>query len=46
MRSTGDRKYRASRFLWSCRGEPLRPVRDVWRLSLEPLMDQYLQPEA
>ena len=37
------RKYRASRFLWSRRGEPLTPVRDLWRLSLEPLIDQYLQ---
>lgn len=37
------RKYRASRFLWSKRGEPLSPVRDLWRLSLEPLIDQYLQ---
>jgi 5-methylcytosine-specific restriction protein B len=38
-----QRKYRASRFLWSRRGEPLPPVRDLWRLSLEPLIDQYLQ---
>lgn len=37
------RKHRASRFLWSKRGEPLAPVRDLWRLSLEPLIDQYLQ---
>jgi len=37
------RKNRASRFLWSKRGEPLSPVRDLWRLSLEPLIDQYLQ---
>jgi hypothetical protein len=46
MRSTGDRKYGASRFLWSRRGEPPTPVRDLWRLSLEPLLDQYLQLEA
>jgi hypothetical protein len=46
MRSTGDRMYRAGRFLWSRCGEALTPVRDLWRLSLEPLMDQYLQPEA
>lgn len=37
------RKNRASRFLWNKRGEPLSPVRDLWRLSLEPLIDQYLQ---
>jgi 5-methylcytosine-specific restriction protein B len=37
------RKHRASRFLWSKRGEPLTPVRDLWHLSLEPLIDQYLQ---
>jgi hypothetical protein len=46
MRSTGGRKYRASRFLGSRCGEPLTPVRDLWRLSREPLMDQPLQPEA
>jgi 5-methylcytosine-specific restriction protein B len=38
-----QRKQRASRFLWSRRGDPLLPVRDLWRLSLEPLIDQYLQ---
>ena len=37
------RKNRASRFLWSKRGAPLSPVRDLWRLALEPLIDQYLQ---
>jgi 5-methylcytosine-specific restriction protein B len=37
------RKYKVSRFLWSRKGEPLPPVRDLWRLSLEPLLDQYLQ---
>lgn len=37
------RKNRTSRFLWSKRGAPLSPVRDLWRLSLEPLIDQYLQ---
>jgi 5-methylcytosine-specific restriction protein B len=37
------RKHRASRFLWNKRGEPLTPVRDLWNLSLEPLIDQYLQ---
>jgi 5-methylcytosine-specific restriction protein B len=37
------RKRRASRFLWSRRGDPLPPVRDLWRMSLEPLIDQYLQ---
>jgi len=38
-----QRKQRASRFLWSRRGDPLPPVRDLWRLSLEPLIDQSLQ---
>jgi 5-methylcytosine-specific restriction protein B len=37
------RKNRPNRVLWSKRGEPLSPVRDLWRLSLEPLIDQYLQ---
>ena len=37
------RKYRVSRVLWTGRGEPRPPVRDLWRLSLEPLIDQYLQ---
>jgi 5-methylcytosine-specific restriction enzyme B len=37
------RKKRSSRFLWSRRGAPLPPVLDLWRLSLEPLIDQYLQ---
>jgi len=46
MRSTGGRKYRAGSFLWSRLGEPLTPVRDLWRLSREPLMDQSLQPQA
>jgi hypothetical protein len=46
MRSTGGRKYRASRFLWSPRREAVTPARDLWRLSLEPVMDQSLQPEA
>jgi hypothetical protein len=36
MRSTGGRTYRASHFLWSPRGEPLAPLRDLRRLSLEP----------
>jgi hypothetical protein len=40
MRSTGGRTYRASHFLWSPHGEPLTPLRDLRRLSLEPLMDQ------
>ncbi len=37
------RRSRVSRFLWSRRGDPLPPVRDLWRMSLEPLIDQYLQ---
>ena len=38
-----NRRVRASRFLWSKKGEALSPVRDLWRMSLEPLVDQYLQ---
>jgi hypothetical protein len=34
---------RASRLLWSRGGEPLTPLRDLWRLSLAPLMDLSLQ---
>jgi 5-methylcytosine-specific restriction protein B len=37
------RKNRASRILWNRRGDPLPPVGDLWRMSLEPLIDQYLQ---
>lgn len=37
------RRNRARQFLWSKRGDPLSPVRDLWRMSLEPLIDQYLQ---
>jgi 5-methylcytosine-specific restriction enzyme B len=37
------RKTRASLFLWTRKGEALSPVRDLWRMSLEPLLDQYLQ---
>lgn len=38
-----NRRVRASRFLWNKKGEALAPVRDLWRMSLEPLLDQYLQ---
>jgi 5-methylcytosine-specific restriction protein B len=37
------RKARASQFLWNRKGEALPPVHDLWRMSLEPLIDQYLQ---
>ncbi len=37
------RKTRASQFLWNKKGEAHPPVRDLWRMSLEPLIDQYLQ---
>lgn len=37
------RKVRASQFLWNKKGEAHPPVRDLWRMSLEPLVDQYLQ---
>jgi 5-methylcytosine-specific restriction protein B len=38
-----QRNRRASQFLWNRKGEALAPVRDLWRMSLEPLLDQYLQ---
>ncbi len=37
------RKTRASQFLWDRKGEAREEVRDLWRMSLEPLLDQYLQ---
>lgn len=37
------RKVRASQFLWNKKGEAHPPVSDLWRMSLEPLVDQYLQ---
>jgi 5-methylcytosine-specific restriction enzyme B len=37
------RQNRASQVLWNRRGEAHPPVYDLWRMSLEPLIDQYLQ---
>jgi 5-methylcytosine-specific restriction protein B len=37
------RERRASQFLWNKKGEAHPPVSDLWRMSLEPLVDQYLQ---
>lgn len=37
------RKTRASQFLWNRRGEAHQPTRDLWSMSIEPLIDQYLQ---
>lgn len=37
------RKTRASQFLWNRRGEAHQPTRDLWSMSIEPLLDQYLQ---
>jgi 5-methylcytosine-specific restriction protein B len=37
------RQYAARQFLWSSKGEAREPVRDLWQMSLEPLLDQYLQ---
>jgi 5-methylcytosine-specific restriction enzyme B len=37
------RKTRAGQFLWNRKEEAHQPVRDLWRMSLEPLLDQYLQ---
>lgn len=38
-------KTNPNQFLWNKRGEALEPgaVRDLWRMSIEPLLDQYLQ---
>lgn len=38
-----NRRNRASRFLWTARGEPRPALTDLWQMSLEPLLDQYLQ---
>lgn len=37
------RKHRPRRYLWSAKREALQPVIDLWTMSLEPLLDQYLQ---
>jgi 5-methylcytosine-specific restriction enzyme B len=37
------RQNRASQVLWNKKDEAHPPVRDLWRMSLEPLIDQYLQ---
>jgi 5-methylcytosine-specific restriction protein B len=37
------RRNAARQFLWNSKGEARAPVRDLWRMSLEPLLDQYLQ---
>ena len=37
------RKTRASRFLWTSRGEPRGPLSGLWEMSLRPLLEQYLQ---
>ncbi|MGZ8291830.1 MAG: McrB family protein [Telluria sp.] len=33
---------RGKAMLWNSKGEPTEPVRRVWRLSLRPLLEQYL----
>ncbi len=38
-----NRGVRASRFLWNSKGEALAPVVGLWRMSLEPLLDQCMQ---
>ena len=38
-----NRETRASRFLWTAKGEARSAVTDLWHMSLEPLLDQYLQ---
>ena len=37
------RKTRASQFLWNRKRQALTPVQHLWLMSLEPLIDQYLQ---
>jgi len=38
-----NRRNRASRYLWTANGDPRSALVDLWRMSLEPLLDQYLQ---
>ncbi len=38
-----NRRSGTSQFLWNRRGEARQPVSDLWQMSLEPLLDQYLQ---
>jgi 5-methylcytosine-specific restriction enzyme B len=37
------RRHAAHQFLWNSKGEARVSTRDLWRMSLEPLLDQYLQ---
>ena len=39
--SLEGRKFKTN-FLWNGKGEALEPVRQVWNLSLRPLLEQYL----
>lgn len=38
----GSRPTRKQNYLWNKKGEALEPVEQVWRLSLRPLLEQYL----
>jgi 5-methylcytosine-specific restriction enzyme B len=38
-----NRHVRASRFLWTAKGEARPAVAGLWGMSVEPLLDQYLQ---
>lgn len=38
-----NRRNRTSKYLWTARGEPRSALVDLWQMSLEPLLDQYLQ---
>jgi 5-methylcytosine-specific restriction protein B len=38
-----NRKQRASRYLWTAKREARPAVANLWQMSLEPLLDQYLQ---
>lgn len=40
--SLGTRPTRKQNYLWNRKGEALEPVELVWKLSLRPLLEQYL----
>ncbi|QXL85240.1 AAA family ATPase [Comamonas sp. NLF-1-9] len=43
LRNTSDiQNTRKQNFLWNRQGEALEPVKQLWRLSLQPLLEQYL----
>jgi 5-methylcytosine-specific restriction protein B len=38
-----NRRVKASRYLWTAKQEARPAVAHLWQMSLEPLLDQYLQ---